>query len=115
MELQLVKKKITRQQLKKIAEKGFGNMLKIVVDIRKEIMTVGGELHADGEKILLDKGSSSNDLWGANLYLDKPKKEWIEFLALINIRPSQGNRDMEIQNKSLKAKIKNIVNKLIQD
>jgi len=55
-------------------------------------MAIGGELHADAEALLLEQGSTQADLWGINLYHEKPAAEWIEFNSLINIRPSQKNR-----------------------
>ncbi len=44
-------------------------MIKAVVDCRRRIMVVGGELHADEERWLLDDGSSQPELWGINLEL----------------------------------------------
>ena len=36
---------ITRERLRELAEAGFGDMIKAVVDCRRRIMVVGGELH----------------------------------------------------------------------
>lgn len=45
----------------------YGSMIKIVVDIRRELLGGGGgEMHADCEDVLLEAGSESDDLWGAN-------------------------------------------------
>ena len=41
-------------------------LIKVVVDTRREILTGGGEMHADGEAMLLADGSQQEDLWGAN-------------------------------------------------
>jgi hypothetical protein len=67
-------------------------MVKAVVDVEKEIMAVDAELHADEEALLLEKGSRQEDLWGINIYPEMPENERIEFDAMINLRPSQGNR-----------------------
>ena len=61
--------------------------IKVVVDIQQGVMTGGGEMHADGEQLLLEQGSQQEDLWGANYY---PVTREIRFEALINIRPRQG-------------------------
>ncbi|MFA6551791.1 MAG: DUF5674 family protein, partial [Patescibacteria group bacterium] len=90
----------------------FGDMVKIVVDIKREVMAIGGEMHADAESLLLQDGSKQDDLWGANLYPDLPADEWIEYKSLINIRPRAGNRLMEIENEEIKEKIKKIINQL---
>ncbi len=54
--------KISKEELKKMLEKMFGELVKAVVDIKKEIMIVDADLHADQEKELLKNGSSQNDL-----------------------------------------------------
>lgn len=40
----------------------LGDMVKVVVDIDRKIMTIGGELHADGEQLLLSDGSRQENL-----------------------------------------------------
>lgn len=64
-----IRQPIPRARLKALAEAGFGDMIKAVVDCRRRIMVVGGELHADEEQWLLDDGSSQPELWGINLEL----------------------------------------------
>lgn len=114
MEIKIIKEKISLDELKKIAQENFGEMVKAVVDIEKEIIAIGGELHADGNEKLLEEGSRQENLWGINIYPDKSKEQWVEFSALINIRPSIGNRSMEIQQPEIKEKIKKIVEKLVE-
>jgi hypothetical protein len=43
----LVNKPISIQDLREIGEDLFGDMVKAVVDIEKEVMVVGAELHSD--------------------------------------------------------------------
>lgn len=114
MEVRIIKEKITKEQLKKIAEQGYNSILKAVVDVEKEIIALGGELHSDANILLIKKGSQQKNIWGINLYLNKSKNNWIEFISLINIRPSEKNLDMEIKNQAIKEKIMKIVNKLIE-
>ena len=104
---------ISLVELKTIAQERFGDMVKAVVDIEKKIMTVGGELHADEEALLLDKGSKQNDLWGINIYPDQPRESWIEFDSMINIRPSQNNRTRSIESTTIRERIVAVVNDLI--
>jgi len=93
----------------------FKTMIKAVVDIKKSIIAVDAELHADLESALLDQGSYQEDLWGINLYLEKEKADWTDYIALINIRPSMENKSMEIQDHAIRDKIKAVVESIIID
>ncbi|MBI2117823.1 hypothetical protein HYT95_02890, partial [Candidatus Peregrinibacteria bacterium] len=53
----IVRDAISRAQLKVLAEERFGDMVKAVVDCKRRIMALGGELHADEEQLLLEDGS----------------------------------------------------------
>lgn len=111
--IKIVRKKISLEELKKITRDYFSEMVKVVVDIEKKIIAVGGELHADSEALLLENGSQSKNLWGANIYLNKPKKERIVFSALINVKPHQDNRSMEIEDSKIRQKVEKVINNLI--
>ena len=76
-------------------------MVKAVVDVKRECMAIGGELHADEESFLLAKGSRQQDLWGINLYVDLESPDFIEFDFMINIRPNQGNRSRAVEDDSV--------------
>lgn len=91
----------------------FVKMMKAVVDIERKIIAVDAEMYSDLETILLNNGSLQSDLWGVNIYPMKKKFERIEYTALINIRPSQGNRGMEILDESVKYKIDHIIDYLL--
>lgn len=111
--IQIIKEKISRAELKSFLGKPFIDMVKFVVDLEKEIIALGGEMHSDAEKILLENGSSQDNLWGANIYPAKSNETRIEYESLINIRPSQNNRSVEIKDEGLKNKIKKVVDELI--
>ncbi|MDP3900098.1 MAG: DUF5674 family protein [bacterium] len=114
MEIKIVKAQISLAEVKKMAAESFGDMVKAVVDIEKEIMAVGGEMHADAEALLLADGSKQSDLWGINIYPDLPSDERIEYESLINIRLQQQNKSMSVENEKIREKIKIIVDKLIK-
>jgi len=114
-DITLIDQPVTRQQLKKIAEELFGDMVKGVVDLEKGIMAVGGELHADEEAFLLDRGSEQKNLWGINLYPDLTMPEMLEFDSMINIRPSQGNTSRQIEDEEIRKKIASVVASLITE
>ncbi|MBU0647579.1 hypothetical protein KJ855_00190 [Patescibacteria group bacterium] len=110
----LIEKPITKSELNEIAQKRFGDMVKGVVDLKKEIMVLGGDLHADEESYLLEHGSSQSDLWGINLYPDLEMPDMLEFDSMINIRPQQNNRSRSIEDASIQKKVIEVVNKLIE-
>ena len=85
--------------------------VKLPVDVEKEILGGGSEYHADCEEVLLEDGSRQEDLWGADWYSDS---RTMEFEALINIRPRQVNRGMEIENPEIRKKIEKIVWHLLE-
>ena len=113
MLIKIIKDKISKAELAEIAKNQFGDLVKAVVDIEKEIIAIGGELHADAEALLLEQDSRQEDLWGINLYPVKSESEWIEFDSMINIRPSQKNLSRGVEDQNIQKKIKDIIAKLV--
>ena len=111
--IQIVEQKISSEGLRKHLGDPFDDMIKFVVDIHKQIMSLGGRLHADGEKILLESGSCQENLWGGNWYPNFSGDKRIEYTAMINIRPRLGNMAMEIQDPALRQKVKEVVERLL--
>ena len=112
--LESISQPITRLRLKELAEVGFGDMIKAVVDCRRRVMVVGGELHADEEQWLLDDGSVQADLWGVNLYPADSSEDWIEFDSMINVRPAHGNPSRSVESAATQALIREIVLELVR-
>lgn len=106
--------KITNDELRALASNYFGDMVKAVADINKEILCVDAELHADMEQYLLSNGSQQSDLWGFNLYPDENGDDFIEFDSMINIRPYNNNRSRDVESQEIRNKIIEIVNKKIE-
>src|SRR3989338_1959526 len=111
--MKLLKKPILLESLHKMAQAGFGNFVKAVVDIEKGIMAIGGELQADEEALLIEGGSRQRDLWGINIYPELEKGERVEFDSMINLKPAQGNRTRGVDDIEIKNKILTIVDKFI--
>lgn len=112
--MKIVDDKITISELKEMSRKMFGNLVKAVVDIEKEMMAVDAELHADEEAELLEKGSNQKNLWGINLYPELfDSNEFVEFDSMINLRPSQGNRSRGVNDLEIQKKILEIVKKRV--
>ncbi len=111
--MEIITEAITLVRLRQMAERKFGDMVKAVVDVEKEIMAVDGELHADEEGLLLEHGSTQASLWGINIYPDADIGDWIEFDSMINLRPSQGNRSRGVEDPPLRQRIVEIVSRLV--
>jgi hypothetical protein len=110
--IQLLDRRIGPSELARLVGL-FGDMVKYVVDIERGLIAIGGELHADAEQGLLDTGSRQQDLWGANYYPGRGRDGCIEFTSLINIRPGQGNRSMEVEDPAVRERIRALTFALI--
>ncbi len=113
MRIEVIDKAVPLLYLIQLAEGGFGNLVKAVVDVERRMMAVGGELHADEEALLLEHGSGQHHLWGINIYPELPGDERIEFDSLINIRPAQGNRSRSVDDPAIRDTIVQIVQELV--
>ena len=112
--MKLVEQSISLAELKEMAERGFGTLVKAVVDVERGIMAIDAELHADQEALLLENGSDQRDLWGINLYPDVKGDDWIEFDSMINLRPASGNRTRGVDVPATRDRIRAIVTRLVQ-
>lgn len=105
--------RIDLEELRNMAEAMFGDMVKAVVDIGRNIMAVDAELHSDEEALLLEHGSDQNNLWGINLYPELDGDDFVEFDSMINLRPSQGNRSRDVEDSEIRDCIRRIVTELV--
>jgi Protein of unknown function (DUF5674) len=83
--------------------------IKTVVDIHRQILAGGGEMHSDCENLLLCNGSQQTDIWGASW---NPLSQEIFYESMVNLRPRQ-NRSMEILDPSIRDDIKQIIHRLL--
>ncbi len=111
-EIQIIRTPIPRSHITALAETGFGDMVKAVVDLGRGIMAVGGELHSDEEATLMEDGSRQSDLWGINLY--PGEDDWIEFDSMTNVRPAQNNRSRGVENAETRQTIRAVVERLVR-
>jgi hypothetical protein len=108
----VLEQRIEHVVLRRLVER-FEDMVKYVVDVERRVIAIGGEMHSDAEQVLLESGSRQAEMWGANYYPGRGREACIEFTALINIRPSAGNRGMEVQDQALRARIQEITSALV--
>ena len=105
----IIRDVLTLDELKQMAARMFGDMVKAVVDVDRKILAVDAELHADLEASLLADGSQQRNLWGINLYPALEGDAGIEFDSMINIRPSQGHRSRGVEDEAVRARVIEIV------
>jgi len=111
--MDILTKALTIDELKQIAAHLYGEMVKAVVDVDRELIAVDAELHCDLEALLLEDGSKQKNLWGINLYPELQQDALIEFDSLINVRPSQENMSRGVENEATRQSIVAVVKKWI--
>ncbi|MFH0803328.1 MAG: DUF5674 family protein [bacterium] len=107
--IQIIRNRATRQQIDEMML-ALDTYIKLAVDIRRGILAGGGTLHADCEAALLEDGSKQEDVWGADW---NPASQQVIYESLINIRPRQGNRSLDIQDANLRERVREITESLL--
>ena len=105
----IIRNRATPEQVKEMLEM-LETYAKLAVDIDREILAGGGAMHADCEAVLLEDGSQQEFIWGADW---NPSAQQVTFESLINIRPGQNNRSMEILDPEIRAKVAEVTRKLL--
>ena len=111
MGILVIRKKVTPEQLHEMLEVyAAGSYIKVAVDVEQEFLVGGAIMHFECEEILLEQeGCEQKNVWGAGWYVDRQEMAYDSF---INQRPSDNNSSIYIQDEHLKARVKNIVEKL---
>ena len=105
----IIRERATKQQLQEMMEM-LETYVKLAVDIERGVLAGGGAMHADCEAVLLEDGSQQEFIWGADW---NPESQEVTFESLINIRPRQNNRSLELQDPELRAKVEQLTRKLL--
>ena len=113
--MQILQQPISRKELTVIAENTFGDMVKAVADVKRGLLAIDADLHADLERLLLENGSAGEDLWGFNLWVEEDGDGFIEYDSLINIRSWQGNPSRDVLDPEVRKIIKDIVSQFITE
>ena len=113
MNIKIIKQTISRDEVETLAKEYYEDLIKGVVDIKRELVALGGEMHADAESVLLKDGSEQSNLWGFNILLNEPKDSCLIYESFINIRPRDNNDSLEIKEPSLKETMKRIIFKKV--
>ncbi len=108
MEILIVRKPVDQETLDALAKEWHQTLVKGVADIKTGLVALGGEWHIDANNRLLEEGSEQKDLWGFNIYPKEKGDAAIEYNSLINIRPIQGNRSMEITSEETRHAVRKV-------
>ena len=108
--------KISVKELKEMAQKMDGNLVKADVDVVKKLVVIDMPMHFEGEQMLLQKGSRQEDLWGINLFPQKfGSDEFIMYESMINIKVHHNNPSMSVKSKEIKTRIRSIVDEVVYE
>jgi hypothetical protein len=105
---------ISIEELRRLVPGRFRDMIKGVVDLRRRVLVIDADMHADQEASLLADGSDQRDLWGINLYPQLDGADWLEFDSMINLRPSFGNRSRGVDDAATRDAIAALVAALVR-
>lgn len=105
---------ISMEALRAFVPGRFRDFVKGVVDIRRGILLLDADMHADQEAALLAEGSDQRDLWGINLYPQFDGPDWLEFDSMINLRPSFGNRTRGIDDAGTREAVAALIDRLVR-
>ena len=109
MPVHIIRTRATRQQMIEML-KTLETYVKLAVDIERGILAGGGAMHADCKSVLLEDGSQQENIWGADW---NPTTQEVTFESLINIRPMQNNRSLELQDPVLRMRVEKITHILL--
>ncbi|MBL8098762.1 MAG: hypothetical protein JNK81_06245 [Anaerolineales bacterium] len=109
--IHIIREKASQQQIQEMMQM-LQTYIKLAVDVEREVLAGGGAMHADCEAMLLEDGSLQEFIWGADW---NPETQEVTFESLINIRPRQNNRSLELQDPILRSKVEKVTRKLLGD
>ncbi|KKQ53023.1 hypothetical protein A2865_02715 [Candidatus Woesebacteria bacterium RIFCSPHIGHO2_01_FULL_39_17] len=109
MAIVVVEDKLTKEDFEK-AREDYKIYIKITIDLKKETVVLGGEYHADAEKLLLERGSRQENIWGGGVNLETGN---FETNAIINLR--RGNNSTEILDPEKRKEFLRIVRRVLRE
>lgn len=87
---------LSLEDVRRLVPGRFRDMVKGVVDLKRRVLVLDADMHADQEALLLADGSQQRDLWG------------------INLRPSFGNRSRSVDDPATQDAIVSLVEELVR-
>lgn len=106
----ILEKKATKKEFEK-AREFYGDYIKTVVDIEREVVAVGGEYHVDCEEVLIKSGSKQSNLYGGGYRVSTGE---VEFMAMSNYKPALGMDTYEIMDKEIRNIMEELTRKYLE-
>lgn len=100
----------TPEQLQEMLE-AMQTYIKVAVDVKRRLLAGGGAMHVDCESALLEQGSEERDIWGADW---QPDTRSIQFEALLNLRPKQGNHSLSITDPRVRGAVETVIRERLE-
>ncbi len=108
--------KISVTELKQMADKMDGNIVKADVDVARKIVIIDMPMHFEGEQELIKQGSKQKDLWGINLLPAQHGADgFIAFDSMINIKVHHNNPSMNVQSAEIRSQITTIIDEVVHE
>lgn len=104
-----IEKPINPEELKELAEAIGGFYVKVVVDIKSEVLAGGAKMHVDEEQMLANEGSEKENLWGGGYDLETKE---VTFDSIINNKPGI-NASSDILDPETRSRFEIIVRRLL--
>ena len=111
--IKILDKKISINEVKKLADIWYGTMIKGAVDIEGGRVALGGDYHIEDSELLTSTGSKFEDIWGFNIRFEENLDGVLEFDSMVNIKPNFGNRSRNIGNEEIIKKATEIILRFI--
>ena len=97
---------VAEEEFQKILEE-HPRMMKLAVDIEKNIVCYDCEMHVDCYNELIEQGSDPKYVWGAGIY---SQDRTVDYSSMMNRRLPE-NRSMEIEDTRIRAKVLETIKK----
>lgn len=107
----IFEKKANKEEVGEVT-KMYNGYTKVVVDVKKEILSAGGEYHVDCEQSLISTGSSQEDLWGGGFRFNNKE---VDFMALTNFKPKVNHFTYEIAIPEIREKVEKVIRKIFDN
>jgi len=100
----VLERKITPKEFEQ-AKEIYPDYIKTVIDIKRNVLAVGGEYHIDCEEVLLKQGSNQEDLYGGGY---RVSTKTVEYMAMSNYKPRLKRLTYEIADEIIRKKLKKL-------
>lgn len=105
---------LNKSQTDQLAKEFVGDKIKIAIDVEDRTVAAGGTLHTDVRSLLLKHGSKQKNIWGVDFYPERESGNRLDYTALINERPREGNPSQVVSDPDVRKKIQDILNKYFE-